>query len=137
MNSVNNVKHERHCINCDFTFTVDATIKEHVVCEKCAAGSYPTDYFEKQQNYYLSRPDIDDEDNAGWYALRDSIASYCGCHNAALCFEHNMNAPYNAACHTSTLQIACLDLNSFIQEKRYEELEDKLTSIENLLALPD
>jgi hypothetical protein len=136
MNSINNIEHERHCMYCDHIFTIHATLKQHFSCPKCASGAYPTQYFNQQQKYYMNEHDFD-EDNAATHAMRDCIDSYCGCHNAALCLENNMHAPHNAACHTSTLQIACIDLITFLQEKKFSELEDRLTSIENLLALPD
>lgn len=67
--------------------------------------------------------------------MRDSIASYCRCHNASLCYEHNEYAPHDKNCHNKVLQIACLDLNSFLERKNYEYLSQELELVKNKLSL--
>ena len=119
--------HTRKCIHCDNQFEVNATQKEHLTCPKCAAGSYPYDYFQSQLNHY--KDSGVDVDTSHWLAMRDSIDSYCGCHNAAKCFEFNEYAPHDANCHNKVLQIACLDLNSFLEHKNYHYLSDELQEL--------
>ncbi len=133
MKNANNVLHERQCMHCDHRFTVEIPLKEHIKCVKCGAGAYPTDYYEQQIRYYIETHGVD-KDESGFYASRDSIGAYCGCHNAALCYEFNEHAPFNAACHTETLQIACMDLGTFLMERRYDELTEKLNDLEKLIA---
>ncbi len=133
MNNDEPVKHQRQCMHCDMLFETTAKVKEYISCPKCEAGTFPTQYFQNQVNYYKELEP--DEDKCGWLAMRDSIASYCRCHNAALCFEHNMHAPHDKNCHNKVLQIACLDLNSFLEKENYDSLSQKLEELKDQVAL--
>ncbi len=127
--SANTVEHERKCMHCHTVFTVNATMEELIACEKCGAGIYPSKYFDIRRDEYARRTDMSDAD-ADFLAMRDVIDAYCGCHNSGLCYEHNEYAMFGAACYTETLQVACLDLNSFLMEKRYEEISERLDALE-------